>query len=163
MPRRNRCLLRERWRADLKRGLAPAKPLRPRSRLWADRVLQRRRAYSAELCCGDDVSDPSTKPADQGLHQHGIRASALSGPPLGDNPAGSLRTHSLPGACCRGLGSGPAGVHRHARGAQLWENACTSLVTESPAGRHQDWPKTRRSSDDLAENVVLAIFGECRS
>src|SRR5258708_8806592 len=65
MPRRDRCLLRERWRTDLERGLAAPKPLRSRSRLWLDRILQRGRTRRAEFCRGDDVGDPPAKPSDQ--------------------------------------------------------------------------------------------------
>src|ERR1700757_1191299 len=133
MPRRDRCLLRERWRADLECSLAAPEPLCPRSRLWLDRTLQRGRTRRAEFCRGDDVGDPSAKPTNQGLHQHRVRATTLSSLPLGDNPVGPLRTHSLSGACCRRLGSGPAGIHRHARGTQLRKNACPGLLTREGA------------------------------
>src|ERR1700674_2607689 len=104
MPRRDRCLLRERWWTDLERGLAAPKPLRPCSRLWLDRTLQRGRTRRAEFCRGGDVDDPPAKPTDQGLHQHRVCTGTLSSLPLGDNPVGLLRTYSLPGACYRGLG-----------------------------------------------------------
>src|SRR6266567_8544224 len=139
MPRRDRRLLRERWRTDLERGLAAPEPLRPRSCLRLDRTLQRGRTGRAELCRGDGVGDPPAKPADQGLHQHRVRTRTLSNLPLGDNSVGPLRTHSLPGARCRGPGSGPAGIHRHARGTQLRENACPGLLTrEGKATRHRE-------------------------
>jgi hypothetical protein len=116
------------------------------------------RTRRAEFCRGDHVGDPPAKPTDQGLHQHGVRATTLSSLSLGDNPVGPLRTHSLSGARCRRLGSGPAGIHRHARGTQLRKNASAGFLNREggPARKYRSWAWRNCCSQSLTYQLERA-------